>query len=175
MTQLLARDVMTMDVLAVSQDMTLEEVARFLVEHEISGAPVVDPRGRLLGVVSLADLVRAGSEEERAGGVARHSDARRAPEALTLDLLEEPEPPEEQVEELSDEELAEEEPRRVADVMSTRVLSVDGATPITEVARMMVQARFHRVLITDNGKLVGLVSSMDLVRLVADRPATVVA
>jgi CBS domain-containing protein len=172
MSKLSARDVMTTDLLVVGHGMSLDEVARYLVEHEISGAPVVDSRGRLLGVVSLSDLVRAGAEEERAGGVSRRSDARRAPEALTLDTLEEPEPPEEATEE-PDEELAEEEPRRVTDVMSTQVLSVEGSTPVSEVARMMVQARYHRVLVTEDGKLRGLVSSMDLVRLLADQTVAV--
>lgn len=168
MTKLIARDVMTADVLAVTQDMTLAEVARFLVEHEISGAPVVDKRGRLLGVVSLSDLVRAGSEEERAGGVALRDNARRAPEALTLECLEEPPPPEEELQELADEELAQEEPQRVADVMSTQILTVEPTTPVDEVARVMVQSRYHRVLVTEAGKLAGLVSTMDLVRLLAD-------
>lgn len=172
MSTIKARDLMTTDVLAVRDGMTLEEVARFLVEHEISGAPVIDSRGRLLGVVSLADLVRAGAEDERAGGPASREAIRRAPEAIGFDELEEPElAAEPSEEEPPDEELAEEEPRRVEDVMSTRVLTVEGSTGIDEIARMMLQARYHRVLVTEEGRLVGLVSSMDLVRLVADQVA----
>ena len=47
---------MNPNVLVVQEDMTVEELARFLVESEISGAPVVDPEGRLVGVVSVTDL-----------------------------------------------------------------------------------------------------------------------
>ena len=176
MPTLTARDIMTPDVLSVTRDMTLEEVARFLVEHEISGAPVVDTRGRPIGVISLVDLVRVGAEEERAGALARRAELRRPPEALTLEAFEELEPPEEQSDELDDRELAEEEPRRVADVMSSRVVSVDAEASISEVARTMLRARLHRLLVTEDGRCVGLISSMDLVRLMAEpAPSAVVA
>lgn len=171
MRELTARDIMTPDVLSVTRDMTLEEVARFLVEHEISGAPVVDTRGRPVGVISLVDLVRAGAEEERAGAMAQRAELRRPPEALTLDAFEEAEPPEEQSDELDEADLAVDEPRRVADVMSGRVVSVAADAPIAEVARTMLQAGHHRLLVTESGRYVGLISSMDLVRLMAEPAA----
>ena len=170
MRNLTARDVMTPDVLSVTRDMTLDVVARFLVEHEISGAPVVDTRGRPIGVISLVDLVRAGAEEERAGALARRAELRRAPEALTLDSFEEPEPPEEQTDEIAEEVMAREEPRRVSDVMSALVVAVDAGTPIADVARTMTQARHHRLLVTEGGRCIGLISSMDFVRLMAEQP-----
>ena len=170
MRTLTARDVMTADVLSVTRDMTLDEVARFLVEHEISGAPVVDTRGRPIGVVSLVDLARAGSEEEPAGALAHRADLRRPPEALGFGVFDEVEPPEEESDETDEAELAEEEPRRVADVMSGRVVSVSTDAPLAEVARTMLQARHHRLLVTEGGRCVGLISSMDLVRLMAEEP-----
>ena len=53
-----AKEVMTPDVLLAGADWTLEELAEFLVDHSISGAPVVSTEGDLLGVVSMTDIVR---------------------------------------------------------------------------------------------------------------------
>ncbi|HYN21939.1 MAG TPA: CBS domain-containing protein, partial [Thermoanaerobaculia bacterium] len=63
---------MNRDVLVVGEDMTLQEVATFLTENQISGAPVEDTEGRLVGVVSLSDVARATSEQS-------HLDAERQP------------------------------------------------------------------------------------------------
>jgi CBS domain-containing protein len=168
MRDLTARDVMTPDVMAVSEDLTLREVARFLIDREITGAPVVDGRGRLLGIVSLADIARAFGEVERPGGTAPRRLTSRPPEALELLFAEEPVEETTVEEELADEELAEEAPLQVRDVMSNPVLTVAPDTPVDEVARVMLQARFHRVMVTAGDELVGVVSSMDLVRALAD-------
>jgi CBS domain-containing protein len=82
MAELTARDVMTADVMAVSEDLTLREVARFLIDREITGAPVLDGRGRLLGIVSLADIARATGEVERPGPLRRRGAG--GPRALEL-------------------------------------------------------------------------------------------
>ena len=58
----------------------------------------------------------------------------------------------------------------MADVMSARVVSVSIDAPLSEVARTMLQARHHRLLVTESGRCVGLISSMDLVRLMAEEP-----
>ena len=64
MSNLTAKDVMNPRVLSVRDDMTLHELATFLTENEISGVPVLDSGGKLVGVVSLTDI--ALSEAERA-------------------------------------------------------------------------------------------------------------
>jgi CBS domain-containing protein len=172
MRDLTAQDVMTRDVMAVSADLSLREVARFLIDREITGAPVVDGRGRLLGIVSLADIARALGEIERAGGTAPRRLTSRPPEALELLFAEEPTEETSVEEELADEELAEETPVQVRDIMSNPVLTVAPDSPLDEVARVMLQARFHRVMVTTDGELLGVVSSMDLVRVLADSVPT---
>jgi CBS domain-containing protein len=64
MKNLTAEDVMNSRMLSVRADFTLHELATFLIEHDISGAPVLDATGKLVGVVSLTDI--ALSEAERA-------------------------------------------------------------------------------------------------------------
>ena len=59
MRELTAKDVMNPEILKVRDDMTVAELAEFLVENEISGVPVGDAEGRLVGVVSLSDAARS--------------------------------------------------------------------------------------------------------------------
>lgn len=68
MIALLARDVMTTEVVTVPPSMTMQELARLLAERHISGVPVVDHMGRVVGIVSEADILsrRQGEETVRA-------------------------------------------------------------------------------------------------------------
>ena len=59
-----ARDLMTTDVVKVAEDATVRELVELLQEHEISGVPVVNARGKIKGVVSVSDI--AGASGERA-------------------------------------------------------------------------------------------------------------
>ncbi len=52
------KDLMSPDIMTVADDMTTDELARYLTEREISGAPVVDSQGHLIGVVSMTDIGR---------------------------------------------------------------------------------------------------------------------
>src|SRR5262249_2273417 len=52
------KDLMNPDIMTVGDEMTTDELARFLIEREISGAPVVDGQGQLVGVVSMTDIGR---------------------------------------------------------------------------------------------------------------------
>ena len=61
MRPITASDLMNPEVLTVQTGMTVRELASFLIDNEISGAPVADSEGRLVGVVSLRDLMRVAS------------------------------------------------------------------------------------------------------------------
>ena len=56
------KNLMNPDIMTVADDMTTDELARYLTEREISGAPVVDSQGHLIGVVSMTDIGRNMSE-----------------------------------------------------------------------------------------------------------------
>lgn len=64
MIALLARDVMTTEVVTVPPSMTMQELARLLAERHISGVPVVDHMGRVIGIVSEADILSRRQGEE---------------------------------------------------------------------------------------------------------------
>ncbi len=159
MSQIPVREIMSRDVIAVRDDMTLQEVATFLTENQISGAPVEDAERRLVGVVSLSDVARATSEQSRME--TERPLSQRLPTSdyyirgwerrLTAEELE---------------GFQVEEPGLlVSEIMTPRIYSVDEATPASEAARMMREAHIHRVLVTSHGRMVGIVTTSDLLGL----------
>lgn len=156
--QMPVREVMSRDVIMVRDDMTLQEVATFLTENQISGAPVEDSEGRVVGVVSLSDVARATSEQPRLEGrpltersqipdyYLRGWERKLAVEEFESFQVEEP-------------------GLLVSEIMTPRVHSVDEATPVSAAARMMREAHIHRVLVTRRGKVVGIVTTSDLLGL----------
>jgi len=153
MPQLTASDVMSTQVLAARPDMTVHELASFLTENQITGAPVLDAQGRLVGVVSETDI--AESESDRAELVRDHSD----PE---LDLR-------------GWEDKANVEDMRhlhveggeltVRDIMTPTAYTIPHDTPVAKIARTMIAGRIHRLLVTRGGRVVGIVASLDLLKL----------
>jgi CBS domain-containing protein len=145
MTEPTVADVMTRDVLAVAPDTALETVVDTLLKHRISGMPVVDARGRAIGIVSLPDLV----DPERNSGDAKGfpviyhiEDGWAAPSIEGADVRR----------------------GRVEDVMSPIALTIESGTSIVDAAAMMVERRIHRLLVTENDVLSGIVSTLDLLR-----------
>lgn len=155
------REIMTGEVLTVRDTMSAGELARFLSEREISGAPVVDAEGRLVGVVSTFDLARLAAEKVDWSGESRQSFYRTTP--LDDEVM---------VELYGLSEMSEVAPEGaetlVRDFMSTVIQSIDVATPVPEVARVMLGGHYHRLLVTRDGALAGIVSSMDLLALLAE-------
>ena len=158
MRAITAADVMNPNVLTVQEDMTAEELASFLIENEISGAPVQDPAGNLVGVVSVTDLARS---------VARGEDL--APDRSNPDFF-----VREWGETLSREDVEElrfgEAGIRVRDLMTPAIYSVDAQTPIPELAETLINSHIHRLLVTSEGKVVGIVTTSDLLGLLVREP-----
>jgi CBS domain-containing protein/rubredoxin len=109
-------EIMTRDVVSVPPDMPTKEVATILSEQRITGLPVVDGDGTVVGVISELDII------SRQGATA-------------------------------------------ADIMSGQVISATEDTDVQEVANLFSSSRIRRVPILADGKLVGLVSRSDLMRL----------
>src|SRR5689334_15121513 len=148
---LTARDVMQPHVLSVPPDMSLAELEDFLLAHRIGGAPVVDD-GALVGVVSRSDVVGSLSLERALAGVI--VDGLTSPE--------EGDPPVGLPPSLKDQLAA----HTVRDAMATDPIAVALDTPIAEVARILHVRHIHRVLVTEGRALRGVISTLDLVRLI---------
>jgi CBS domain-containing protein len=141
---LVVRDVMTRTVVAVPPSLPLKEVARLLVEHRISGVPVIDDHGAVLGVVSEADLLL----KEQGPDAVRHrrfawllgesSEMRTLAKKLAAATAEE--------------------------AMTTPAATIEAGRSTTAAAELMVERGVNRLPVVEDGRLVGLVSRADLVR-----------
>lgn len=151
MRPITAADVMNPNVLLVQEDMTLDELANFLVDNEISGAPVEDDAGRLVGVVSVTDVAQAVAAD-RSPGSNPDFYVREWGGVLTRDS----------VRDLG----AGSAELRVRDIMTPTVYSVDEQTGIPEVAETLIKSHIHRLLVTRGGeRVVGILTSSDLLGL----------
>ena len=151
-----ARDLMETHVIAVNSEASLLDVYRLFVEEEISGAPVVDDLGTLVGVVTSTDLLRA-TEEEHDSAVVETDYLRRELPYTTPDWAALPGDFQDRLRE-----------RRVSEVMTPRVVTVPPEASAPEIARTLRQSRIHRVFVISDSRLVGIVSSFDILRLVED-------
>lgn len=146
------KDVMNPDIMTVADDMTTDELARYLTEREISGAPVVDSQGCVIGVVSMTDIGRHLAEPSEFAS-SRRSEFYDLGGDATLE-----------------ERFLEESAVAVRDVMTPVVQHVPANAAIAEAARIMVEQHIHRLVVTQGKEPVGIITSMDLLRVVAEAP-----
>lgn len=162
----LAENLMQVDVVTVRSDLDLGDLARVLLDAGVSGCPVVDEDGEVLGVVSGTDLVHARAhDEEPAEVLGTLHEKVRVPFADS-DLLED------SFDGATVAELQEAELRglTVADVMNPNVYSVEAEDDVVTVARAMVTYGVRRLLVMRRGRLAGILSAMDLVGHLAGEP-----
>ncbi|MBK6695165.1 MAG: CBS domain-containing protein [Myxococcales bacterium] len=153
-TTLNVSEVMTRNVLTADAEWSVDELRDFLLEYSISGAPVTDRQGKLLGVVSTTDLLRSASE-----GAATTLDQTLYAYSLDRPL------PHEDLRGLDVRALS---AMKVREIMTPMVFEVRASAPVREAAETMTRGRIHRVFVTDGGKVVGVVSALDLVRVLRD-------
>lgn len=149
-----ARDFMQKDVLTLAPETPLINAHRFFVEEEIHGAPVVEDDGTVVGVVSTLDLLRAVEEEHERGSSAP---------SYFRESLEFSSPSWPRLSEDFQDRLSE---LTVLDVMNNEVVAVRPDATAADVARTIRTQRVHRVLVIEDQKLVGLISTFDLARLI---------
>ena len=178
-------NIMTRDVVTAAPEMTLREAAELFVAHHISGAPVVSGT-KVVGVVSAADIL-AFTASERGGdsrtgdepGIGNWtgptaedevssevlpsasyftqlwfdagdavSDRVNNPDGAALDLLDD---------------------HTVEEIMSRPLVMLGPTDDVLRAATIMEEKSIHRVIVVENGELVGIVSTLDIVRAVAER------
>ncbi len=146
-----ARDLMTTNVVTVKPDTKVRDVAALMLEKHISGVPVLDDNGKLVGMISEGDLLRRpelGTEKHRRRWLAFFS---RADEQAR--------------------EFTKSHALRAGDVMTKQVLHIAEDTPLGDVVGLMEKHRVKRLPVLSKGKLVGIVSRVDLIRALATRQA----
>lgn len=172
----LVRDIMQKDLVTVSPGLTVRELTRTLSSRRISGAPVVAPTGEVLGVVSASDVLRLAAAEGDARGRADRL------HATWLEALNAPGLDEESVSGYYVDLFAfgmgtrpppgwtvgnELDQRRVGDIMTRVQHAVGPETPVAELASFLLENRIHRALVLEDERLVGIVSTTDILTVVA--------
>lgn len=137
-----ASDIMTPDVISADPDATVLQAARYMLQHHISGLPVIDKAGRLVGILSEGDFLRR-----------RETGTDRRP-SRWLDLLAGPGK--------MAEEYTHTHGNKVSEVMTTRVHTVNEDTSLEDIVRLMERRRIKRVPVLHGNKVVGIVTRSNL-------------
>jgi CBS domain-containing protein len=150
-----AMDVMTTDVITVDPEMKVQGLATLLAERGISGAPVVDASGALVGIISEGDLLH----RAEIGAARRHRVRRRS---WWLDHY------------ASDvaREYIKDHGRAVKDIMTRDVATVTEDADLADVAALLEAKRVKRVPVMRDGKVVGIISRANIVRAVGATKGT---
>lgn len=154
---LTARDIMTEDVVTAHPSWSIERLADFFMEYDISGAPVTDDEGNLVGVVSMSDITQYSS-------LPGESLPRPQPHKrfhLGLDS-------EYSTEDMQSFREQEWGGTTVDDLMTPMVFDVNADAPVQTIADTMLKGRIHRVLVTADKHLVGIITALDLIRVIRD-------
>ncbi|HSH69417.1 MAG TPA: CBS domain-containing protein [Deferrisomatales bacterium] len=146
-----ARDIMTSPALTVSPDTSIQDLAKRFTSTRVSGFPVVDDAGALLGVVTEADLLH-------------QNESLHIP--TTFVLLD-------AVITLGSSKKLQEEMLRmaaaeVAEIMTPDPVTVQADAPVAEVARLLAEQRIHTLpVLSSEGELVGVIGKLDVIRTLA--------
>jgi CBS domain-containing protein len=175
------RDAMTREVLSVTPDTTLREAAELFVRRHVSGAPVVEGR-RVVGVVSATDVLefvathppvpRQRADSRELGEWAERPESEpedAAPGAYFADLW--PDADAEMTQRFADSEGPEWDvfaEHTVEEVMTQSVCALPSKSSVAAAAEQMKSAGVHRLLVIDDGELVGIITSTDVARAVAE-------
>ena len=137
-----AKDVMTHCVVGIAPEAPIRDAIARMISHQVSGMPVVDADGKLVGMVTEGDFFRRAE---------MHTEA---PRRRWLELLLGPG--------ADAAEYARSHGHAVRDVMSREVVTVGRETPLSEVVRLMEEHAIKRIPVLDDGRVVGIVSRADL-------------
>ena len=148
---MVAKDIMTRELVTVKPDASIREIAETLVNHKFSGLPVVDEKGHIIGIVSEGDLMQ-------------HELAPEAPEVFTqLGAV------------IYGKGLKEyrESFRKVAamtarEIMTQDVITMQQDEDVSRVGQIMLKHHIKRVPILDGERLVGIISRQDIVKMMLE-------
>ena len=147
---LTAKDIMNKEVITVSADLTVNELAILLMEKKISGAVVVDEDGMVMGVATETDLIDQ-KKNLHIPTVAAILDA--------VIMLENPFK--------LDKEFKKMTGTTVGDIATMNPVTVDEDTALEELATIMAEKGFHTLPVVNNGKLTGVIGKTDIIRTIS--------
>lgn len=157
MDRLVAADIMQRDILTIAPGESLRDALTLMTTNHVTGLPVMNEKSHCIGLITATDILNFEQD---------HAD-----EAAETEMLELYNPESEQWESVPASAFGLEEMGdvRVEDVMTRELIFVHRDAPLKEVAKKMLDAKIHRVLVMDDScNLYGLVSSFDFVRVMAE-------
>jgi CBS domain-containing protein len=141
------RDIMTTPVITVTPDMNIASAAKILLDNRVNGAPVVDDKGRIVGILCQSDLI---------------AQQKKLPIPTLFTFLD-------SVIQLSSAKQIEKQIRKiaaltVAEAMTPEPVVVHPKTGVETVAALMVDHNFHTLPVVENSRLVGIIGKEDILR-----------
>jgi CBS domain-containing protein len=142
-----AADIMTRNILSVGPQTPVVEAIALMLDNHVSGLPVIDEVGQLVGILTEGDLLRRGET-----GTERHRprwvEILMGPGRLASEYVRT-------------------HGRKVEEIMTRELVSVDPETPLDQIVELMERRRIKRVPVLEGEKLVGIVSRADFLRALA--------
>jgi|SRR5690554_6856931 len=153
----LAYEIMTPSIKAVPQSWTMDRLAHFLTDNGINGSPVTDESGEIVGIVTLTDITEFRWNAKRSGIDTKLTpEEEREARRLRMVIFEE----------------MSKVPVEVRDIMTPGVLSVDEQTPVREIANIMMREHLHRIFVTKNKRITGIITTYDMLKLISEEHLT---
>jgi CBS domain-containing protein len=143
------RDIMTRDVITVKANTTIEELARILMGHEISGVPIVDEDDHLIGIVTENDLISK-NKKLHIPTIMRLFDA-----YITLGTSR------------LEEEIKMMAAFTVGEICTRDVVTVNEDMPVEDIATIMTEKKIHLLPVLREGRLIGIIGKKDLIRAIS--------
>ncbi|MFA6054642.1 MAG: CBS domain-containing protein [Thermodesulfovibrionales bacterium] len=144
-----AKDIMTKEVITVKPETTIEELARLLMKQQISGAPVVDDKGKIVGVVTENDLISKNSRLH-IPTILRLFDA-----YIPLGTSK------------MESDIRKMAASTVEDICTKEIITVDEEASVEYIATIMTEKRIHILPVVREGKLVGIIGKKDMIKGIA--------
>jgi CBS domain-containing protein len=149
--ELKAKDIMSTNLLTFKKNTPVKEAAEKLAERNISGAPVVDDKGNLIGIVTDSDLIMPDVRFHFPTYIELLDGYIYLPSSL----------------ERFEEEFKKAIGAKVGDVMTADVITVDENTSVEDIATLMIEKDISRFPVMSDGKLVGIVTKIDIVKAIS--------
>ena len=141
-----AADIMTKDVITVKNETNIEELARLLIDHKISGTPVIDDDNKLIGIVTENDLIKK-NKRFHIPTIVRLFDA-----YFLLDSAK------------VEDEIKKMVATTVGEICTKKVVSISEDTTLEEIATIMAEKHIHLLPVLKDNEVIGIVGKADVVR-----------
>ncbi len=148
MTDLLAKDIMTKKVITINQDASIEELSGLLLDNNISGVPVVDNDGKMIGIATEGDII------------VKDTDLHFPRYFKLLDSII-------YLESLTKfkNSLKKHLAIKVSEIMTSDVISCSPETPVDDIANKMVENKINRIpVLSADGKPAGIITRADIIK-----------